>query len=201
MRRWLTSISFCLQPGTFQEYVLTDGRYASRIPEGVSDEEAGPIMCGGVTAYTACKRSACRPGQWIAMLGAGGGLGHLGVQYAKAMGLRVIAVDGGDEKERLCKDLGAEEYLDFTKVEDVAAEVQRITKYGAHACIVFAAARQSYQLAPNLLRPGGTVVVVGLPKDTDVLAGAPPIQLALRRLNIVGSVTGTLKVSMCSWCC
>lgn len=61
--------------GTFQEYCLTDGRYATRIPEGVSDEEAGPIMCGGVTAYTACKRSAVRPGQWVVVLGAGGGLG------------------------------------------------------------------------------------------------------------------------------
>lgn len=61
--------------GTFQEYCLTDGRYATRIPEGVQDEEAGPIMCGGVTAYTACKRSAVRPGQWVVIAGAGGGLG------------------------------------------------------------------------------------------------------------------------------
>lgn len=63
-------------PGTFQEYVVTDGRYCTRIPEGVTDEEAGPIMCGGVTAYTACKRSAVKPGQWIVVIGAGGGLGH-----------------------------------------------------------------------------------------------------------------------------
>lgn len=79
-------------PGTFQEYVVTDGRYATRIPEGVRDEEAGPIMCGGVTAYTACKRASVRPGQWCVMLGAGGGLGHFGVQYGRAMGMRVIAV-------------------------------------------------------------------------------------------------------------
>lgn len=63
-------------PGTFQEYVVTDGRYCTRIPEGVTDEEAGPIMCGGVTAYTACKRSAVKPGQWMVVIGAGGGLGH-----------------------------------------------------------------------------------------------------------------------------
>lgn len=59
--------------GTFQEYVLTDARYATRLPEGVKDEEAGPIMCGGVTAYVACKRSAVRPGQWLVLPGAGGG--------------------------------------------------------------------------------------------------------------------------------
>lgn len=74
-------------------------------------------MCGGVTAYTACKRSAVKPGQWLVVSGAGGGLGHLGLQYAKAMGMRVIAIDGGEEKAKLCKDLGAEEYLDFTNVK------------------------------------------------------------------------------------
>ncbi|KAK3724360.1 hypothetical protein LTR37_000984 [Vermiconidia calcicola] len=180
--------------GTFQEYVLTDGRYCTRIPEGVTDEEAGPIMCGGVTAYTACKRSAVRPGQWIVVLGAGGGLGHFGVQYAKAMGMRCIAVDGGEEKGKLCLDkLGAEKYIDFTQEDDIAAKVTEITKYGAHGCIVFAAAASSYKMAPNLIRPGGTVVAVGLPVDTSVLAGAPPVQLALQRKNIVGSVTGTLK--------
>jgi len=87
--------------GTFQQYALSDGRYTTRIPEGVTDEEAGPIMCGGVTAYTACKRSNVKPGQWIVshpirvgrnanvtfqvLPGAGGGLGHFAVQYAKAM--------------------------------------------------------------------------------------------------------------------
>ncbi|EMC95727.1 hypothetical protein BAUCODRAFT_71132 [Baudoinia panamericana UAMH 10762] len=180
-------------PGTFQEYVLTDGRYATHLPDGVKDEEAGPIMCGGVTAYTACKRSAVRPGQWCVMIGGGGGLGHFGVQYGKAMGMRVIAVDGGEEKGRLCKDLGAEEYIDFTTTKDVAAEVMRITTFGAHGAIVFAASKGGYDMAPNLMRPGGTVVSVGLPKDPSVLAGAPPLMLALKRLNIVGSVTGTLK--------
>jgi len=181
-------------PGTFQQYVVTDGRYCTRIPEGVTDEEAGPIMCGGVTAYTACKRSAVRPGQWIVIFGAGGGLGHFGVQYAKAMGQRVIAIDGGDDKRKLCIDkLGAEIYIDFTQEKDIPAKVTEITKYGAHGCIVFSAAAGPYATAPNVIRPGGTVVAVGLPTDTSVVAGAPPIQLALQRKNIVGSVTGTLK--------
>lgn len=117
-------------PGTFQEYCLTDARYATRLPEGVKDEEAGPIMCGGVTAYVAMKRSVVRPGQWVVALGAGGGLGHFGVQYAKAMGMRVIAVDGGSEKEKLCKQLGAEHYIDFLSCQDIAAEVLKITTYG-----------------------------------------------------------------------
>ena len=135
-------------------------------------------MCGGVTAYTACKRSAVKPGQWLVVSGAGGGLGHLGLQYAKAMGMRVIAIDGGEEKAKLCKDLGAEEYLDFTSGKDLAAEVTRITKYGAHGVIVFAAAKESYAAAPGFLRPGGTVVAVGLPADPSVVAGAPPMMMA-----------------------
>lgn len=67
-------------------------------------------MCGGVTAYVACKRSNVRPGQWVVIPGAGGGLGHFGIQYAKHMGMRVIAIDGGDAKRDLCLKLGAEKY-------------------------------------------------------------------------------------------
>lgn len=82
-------------PGTFQEYCVTDGRYATRIPEGVSDEQAGPIMCGGVTAYVGCKRSGVMAGQWVVIMGAGGGLGHFGVQYARAMVSFLSALGGG----------------------------------------------------------------------------------------------------------
>lgn len=64
-------------PGTFQQFVATDARYATRLPDEVSDEEAGPLMCGGVTAYVACKRSGVKPGQWIVHMGASGGLGHV----------------------------------------------------------------------------------------------------------------------------
>ena len=196
-------------PGTFQQFVVADGRYTTRIPEGVTDEEAGPIMCGGVTAYTACKRSLVRPGQWIVLPGAGGGLGHFAVQYAKAMvrytpqcfsvvltffqGMRVIAVDGGSEKEALCKRLGAEAFIDFQTCKDIPAEVMKLTTHGAHGVIVTAASKEGYAAAPMMLRPGGRMVAVGLPKDPNVIAGAPPLMLALKRLDIVGSVVGTLK--------
>ncbi|PNP82756.1 hypothetical protein FNYG_03987 [Fusarium nygamai] len=179
--------------GTFQEYVIADGRYTSRIPDGVSDEEAGPIMCGGVTAYTACKRSGVAPGQWLVIPGAGGGLGHFCIQYAKAMGMRVIAIDGGDEKRDLCLKLGAEIFIDFKATKDITAEVMKITKYGAHGVIITAATRAAYETAPNYLRPNGTAVAVGLPQDPTVIAGAPPMAVALRRLKIVGSVTGSMK--------
>jgi alcohol dehydrogenase, propanol-preferring len=107
--------------------------------------------------------------------------------------MRVIAIDSGAEKAELCKKLGAEEFIDFATTNDITAEIMRITTYGAHGVLVTAATKEAYAAAPGFLRPGGTVVAVGLPKDPTVLAGAPPIMLCLKRLNVVGSVTGTLK--------
>ena len=106
--------------------------------------------------------------------------------------MRVIAVDGGDEKRDLCKRLGAEEFIDFTTTKDIAAEVLRITTYGAHGVLVTAASKEAYAQAPMLLRPQGTMVVVGLPTDPTVIAGAPPMLMCLKGLNVVGSVVGTL---------
>ena len=117
----------------------------------------------------------------------------MAIQYAKVMGMRIIAVDGGTEKEKLCLSLGAEHFIDYTSAPDIPAEVQRITTYGAHAVMVFTTVSQSYKTAPFLLRPGGTVVAVGIPAESSVTAGAPPGLLALRRLSIVGAVTGGLK--------
>ena len=77
----------------------------------------------------------------------------------------MIAIDGGKEKQALCKKLGAEEFIDFTTTKDLAAEVMRLTTYGAHGAIVFSAVKQSYEVAPSFLRPGGTMVAVGLPAD------------------------------------
>ena len=107
--------------------------------------------------------------------------------------MRVIAIDGGDEKRDLCKSLGAEEFIDFTTCKDIPARVMELTTYGAHGVLVTAATAEAYSGAPALLRPGGTIVAVGLPKDPSVMAGAPPLMMALKRLQVVGSVTGTLK--------
>lgn len=94
--------------------------------------------------------------------GAGGGVGHMGVQLAKAMGFRVIGVDGGEEKQRLCEKLGCEAFIDFTKVKDVAAEVMRITGRGAHGVFVTAGSAAAYASAPSMLGIGGKVMCIGL---------------------------------------
>jgi propanol-preferring alcohol dehydrogenase len=103
------------------------------------------------------------------------------------------AIDGGDAKRDLCLSLGAEKFIDFTTCPDIAAEVMKYTTYGAHGVIVFSATRAGYEQAPHLLRPSGTMVCVGLPKDASIVAGADPITMCLKKLNVVGSVVGTLK--------
>lgn len=134
-----------------------------------------------------------RAGQWIVLVGAGGGLGHLAIQNAKVMGMRVIAVDGGAEKEKICLSLGAERFIDYTSVQNISAEVLRITTYGPQGVIVFAISTQSYAAAPFLLRPGGAVVAVGVSTDPTLMARAPPGFLIDQRLKIVGTKAGTLK--------
>ena len=109
------------------------------------------------------------------------------------MGMRVIAIDGGDAKRDLCLKLGAEKFIDFTTAKDIPAEVMNITTYGAHGVLVTAATKAGYEMAPKLLRPGGTMVCVGLPKDDTIIAGAHPIVMCMKKLNVVGSVVGTLK--------
>lgn len=107
--------------------------------------------------------------------------------------MRVIAIDGGEHKRELCMKLGAEVFIDFKETKDIAAEVIKITTYGAHGVIVTAATRAAYESAPSFLRPNGTVVAVGLPQDSTIIVGCAPMTMVLRRLNVVGSVVGSLK--------
>lgn len=155
-------------------------------------------------------RSNVKHGQWIVIPGAGGGLGHFAVQYARAMGMRVIAIDGGDAKRDLCKQLGAEVFIDFQTTANIPAEVMKVTGYGAHgkclgahisnealmrsaATLVTAASKAAYDTAPALLRPTGTLVAVGMPSDPTAIAGCPPVMMVSKRLTFVGSMTGTLR--------
>lgn len=108
--------------GTFQQYATADAVHAARIPKGTDLASVSPILCAGITVYKALKTSGAKPGQWVAISGAAGGLGSLALQYAKAMGFRVLAVDGGDKGE-FVKSLGAESYVDFTKSKDVVKEI------------------------------------------------------------------------------
>ncbi|WKT49568.1 Polyketide synthase, enoylreductase domain [Fusarium oxysporum f. sp. vasinfectum] len=201
------------EPGTFQQYAATDARFATRVPEGVSDEEAAPLLCAGLTAFGATKRSQVSAGDWLVILGAGGGVGHLSLQYAKAMGMRTIAVDLGAEKGKLCQDLGADHFIDAATEPAITETVLRLTGYGAHGVVMATLDQKAYDMAPNLLRPRGTMVVVAFPKSLTFKAGASPLTMTLKmvsynsfanfyfytheanhstlQINIVGSTTGT----------
>ena len=104
MQLWCPGLR--LFPGTFQQFALGKAAHVAHIPDGVALDAAAPILCGGITVYRGLKESNAKPGQTVAIVGAGGGLGSLAIQYAKAMGLQVIAIDAGDDKKEMCEKMG-----------------------------------------------------------------------------------------------
>ncbi|KAF7330167.1 PKS-ER domain-containing protein [Mycena venus] len=150
--------------GTFQQYVVSYVNHVTLIPEGFDSNAAASILCAGVTVYRAIKYSQTSPGDWIVLPGAGGGLGHLAIQYAKVAGLQVIAVDTGADKKKLCLELGADKWIDFQESKDIVEEIKAITGgLGAHSALVTAASSSGYKQAIEYLRGGGTLMAVGLP--------------------------------------
>ncbi|KAJ9604182.1 hypothetical protein H2200_011016 [Cladophialophora chaetospira] len=178
--------------GTFAEYAVIPSRYIIRIPEGVPDDLVAPILCGGVTAYKAIKVSEAVPGRWLLISGAGGGVGALGVQYAKSMGYRVIAIDIGDVERRreYCLKLGAEAYFDAREVD--AAKIRALTTDGAAAVLVMANTGKAYQAALEFVAPLGTVVCVGIPASEDKVSFHPTLGIN-SGVRIIGSAVGTRK--------
>lgn len=164
------------------------------IPDGLDSAEAAPMLCAGVTVYSALRKSGVQSGQWVALLGAGGGLGHLGVQIAsKGMAMRVIGVDA-DEKKDLVLNSGAEYFVGLG-VGDTAKEVKRLTGgLGVQACLVLTASNVAYASAPQMIKYGGCVVCVGLPEgDMKPIATAFPQLLIGRAQSIVGVAVGDRK--------
>jgi len=144
-----------------------------------------PILCAGVTVYKGLKVTDTRPGQWVAISGIGG-LGHVAVQYAIAMGLRVVAIDVDDAKLELATRLGAEVAVN-ARTADVVAEVQKATG-GAHGVLVTAVHPEAFGQAIGLARRGGTIVFVGLPPGD---FPASIFDIVLKGLTIRGSIVGT----------
>lgn len=173
--------------GSFAEYALANADFVGRIPSELSFIDAGPILCAGVTTYKALKETEARPGEWVVISGAGG-LGHIAIQYAKAMGLRVAAVDVGKEKLALARKLGAEITADAAS-EDPGRRIQEATG-GAHGVVVTAVSPIAFKQAVGMLRRHGTCILVGLPP------GEFPVSIfdvVLNRYTIRGSIVGTRK--------
>ncbi|KIM49856.1 hypothetical protein M413DRAFT_438976 [Hebeloma cylindrosporum] len=176
--------------GTFQEYVVSFTNYVTPIPEGLDGASATPILCAGLTVYKALKQTGLTVGQWVAISGAGGGLGHLAVQYAIAMGLRVVAIDTGETKKNLCHDLGAHKWIDFKESQDVVADVIAASDgLGVEGAVVAAGDARPFNQALMFLRSKATLVCVGMPAGTALL-NVPLNLLIARSLTIVGSSIG-----------
>jgi propanol-preferring alcohol dehydrogenase len=177
--------------GTFAEYTIVPYRYLTTLVEGPEDQMLAPILCGGVTVYKGLKLCGATPGQWIAISGAGGGVGALGIQYSKAMGYRTIAIDAGQEKEQYCRSLGAEVYIDLTQTAEVASVVREKTSgRGATAVLVTAGSGKAYQDALGMLGPFGTLVCIGIPPPSQLVNFHPLLFIDLG-IRIIGSAVGT----------
>lgn len=124
-------------PGTFQQYTLGPANYVTRIPEGLDSAAAAPMLCGGVTTYSAIRKSGAKPGTWIALLGAGGGLGHIATQLAsRGFGLRVIGIDHSSKKDLVMKS-GAEHFFAVDQTDNMEEAVKGATgQWGVAAAIV-----------------------------------------------------------------
>ncbi|KAM3418304.1 hypothetical protein BST61_g4303 [Cercospora zeina] len=180
--------------GTYRQYLTSPAIYTSRIPEGVPDEVAGPIMCSASTMHRALVDSGLKAGDFVVFPGGGGGVGIQGVQLAKAMGMRPIVIDSGEAKSKLSKELGAEEFIDFKEHKDVAARVKEVAGgVGAHGVLV--TAYQAYQDSFSYLgdRIGGRIMCIALPPAGTVTMGTDPNFLVFKNVKVIGTLVGTMQ--------
>ncbi|MFN5047254.1 alcohol dehydrogenase AdhP [Roseateles sp.] len=171
--------------GGYAEYVLADPGYVGHLPAGLDFAPAAPVLCAGVTVYKGLKVLDCKPGDWVAISGIGG-LGHMAVQYAKAMGFHVIAVDVAEDKLKLARDLGADLCLNAA-TQDPVAEVQKHLR-GAHGVLVTAVSRSAFAQGLGMLHKRGTMSLVGLPPGSFEL---PIFDVVLNAKTVRGSIVGT----------
>ncbi len=171
--------------GGYAEFVRADANYVGRLPDGLEFGNAAPILCAGVTVYKGLKETDTKPGDWVAISGIGG-LGHMAVQYAKAMGLHVVAIDIADDKLKLARDLGADLTLNAVDT-DAAAEIQSQLG-GVHGALVTAVSNSAFSQAVSMMRSGGTLSLVGLPPGDFPL---PIFEIVLKGITVRGSIVGT----------
>ncbi|MDF1762968.1 MAG: zinc-dependent alcohol dehydrogenase [Oleibacter sp.] len=176
------------QNGGFAEYILADPKYVAHIPANLSARDAAPLICAGITSYKGIKETQAKPGEWVVISGIGG-LGHLGVQYAKALGLKVCAVDIDDGKLEHAKRLGADAVVN-AKYGDPIAEVVEITKGGAHGVLITAPSLPAFKQGVGMTRKFGTCVLVGLPPGE---FPTPLFDVVANCITIRGSFVGNRK--------
>jgi len=181
----ITSLSF---DGGYAEYMVAPAEAVAAIPDDLPADEAAPLLCAGITVYNSLRNSGARAGDLVAVQGIGG-LGHLGIQYARQMGFRTVGIGRGGDKEPLARKLGAHEYVD-TRASAPAAQLQKLG--GARVILATAPDSKAISALVDGLAPGGKLVIVGVsPEPFNISL----LQLVLVRRSIQGWPSGTAKDS------
>jgi len=170
--------------GGYQQYMVAPVEALTTMPEGLSDAEAAPLLCAGITTFNALRHSGAMPGDLVAVLGIGG-LGHLGIQFANKFGYKVAAIGRGSENAALAKKLGASVYID-NKVTNAAEALQKLG--GAQVILATAPSSKAMSEVINGLGPNGKLVVVGAAFDAIEVT---PVQLISGSKSIQGWASGT----------
>ena len=185
VNRKITGIDF---DGGYAEYMVAPAEALARIPDNLPAEEAGPFMCAGVTVYNALRNSGARPGDVVAVQGIGG-LGHLGVQYARQMGFETVALGRGEDKKPLAKKLGAHHYID-SNVADTVKELQKLG--GARVILGTAPSAKAISAVVEGLGVDGNLLIPAAPNDPLTISVMP---LIMGRRKISGWYSGTARDS------
>lgn len=174
--------------GTYAQYAIASAPYVGHLPANPDFPALAPILCAGVTTYKGLKETEAKPGEWVVISGIGG-LGHVAVQYAKAMGLHVAALDVSEDKLALARSLGADLAVNCA-TEDAVSRIVRETGGGAHGVLVTAVSPQAFSQAIACTRRRGTVSLVGLPPGD---FPTPIFDVVLKRITVRGSIVGTRR--------
>jgi propanol-preferring alcohol dehydrogenase len=170
--------------GCFAEYVIADPNYVGRLPPKVDFAQAAPILCAGVTVYKGLKMTEAKPAEWVVVSGIGG-LGHLAIQYARAMGLHVAAVDVNDQKLEMARRLGATIAVNARSADPAATMNKEVG--GAHAVLVTAPSAKAFEQAIGMVRRRGTICLIGMPPTSFPL---PIVTMVLEAITLRGSIVG-----------
>ena len=185
VNRKVTGIDF---DGGYATHLIVPAAVLGAIPDDLPAEEAGPFMCAGVTVFNALRNSGARAGEVVAVHGIGG-LGHLGVQYARRMGFNTVAINRGNDKEPLARQLGAHHYIDAT-AQDVVAELQKLG--GASLILATAPNAEAISALVDGLAPSGKLLVPAAPLEP---LSINVFSLITKRSSVAGWYSGTAKDS------
>src|SRR5437660_7282055 len=170
--------------GGYAEVMIAEARAIASVPDELTSAEAAPLLCAGITTYNALRNAGLRGGDLVAVQGIGG-LGHLGIQFARQMGFHTVAIGRGADKEKLAKNLGAHVYID-TAVDDPAAALQKLG--GAQAILATAPSGSAMGPLVSGLATRGKLIVVGVPLEPIQLSAFP---LVFGGRSVYGSLSGT----------